>query len=326
MYSLIGILFCILEGILVAKFGWIALLWSPIGFFVGLFASANTLLPILMGAPKAASLVSKNEMKPTVFLALIWAPIIWFSVFFLLRWLFPSAYSWVINNETLTIGFLFGVGAILLSPFFKKSRDDFRSDFDKSYGRYYVDQSNFSLGFTDAKNQKQLKQIQATITVSSNLYLHDFSSSFDELDFKYPNSRFRCMIFCLTTVIKCCEDLIASPELLQKECLHFLSTFTTSKDSVKEFFGQITTAEQAEITGNVYLDEYSKKWDTYYDYIGSDNKEKATDILCSMIHSIGTDRQMEIADKDRLSQLSWQLQFSLDNGTMKGAFNDLLSK
>lgn len=119
MYSLIGILFCILEGILVAKFGWIALLWSPIGFFVGLFASANTLLPIFMGAPKAASLVSKNEMRPTIFLALIWAPIIWISVFFLFRWLFPSAYGWVINNETLTIGFLFGVGAILLSPFFK---------------------------------------------------------------------------------------------------------------------------------------------------------------------------------------------------------------
>lgn len=182
------------------------------------------------------------------------------------------------------------------------------------------------MGFTDAKDKKQLKQIQATITVSSNLYLHDFSSSFDELDFKYPNSRFRCMIFCLTTVTKCCKDLMTSPELLQKECLHFLSAFTTSKESVKEFFGQITTAEQAEKTGSVYLDEYSKKWDTYYDNIGSDNKEKATDILCSMIHSIGTDRQMEIADKERLNQLCWQLQFSLDNGTMKGTFSDLLLK
>ena len=326
MYSLIGILFCILEGILVAKFGWIALLWSPIGFFVGLFASANTVLPILMGAPKAAALVSKNEMRPTIFLAIIWAPIIWVSAFFLFRWLFPSAYGWVLNNETLTIGFLFGVGAIFLSPFFKKSRDDFRSDFDKSYGRYYVDQSNFNLGFTDSKDKKQLKQIQATITVSSNLYLHDFSSSFDELNFQYPNSRFRCMIFCLTTVTKCCEDLITSPELLQKECLHFLSAFTTSKESVKEFFGDITTSEQAETIGNTYLDEYSKKWDDYYDNIKNGNKEKAADILCSMIHSIGTDRQMEIADKERLNQLCWQLQFSLDNGTMKGAFSDLLLK
>ena len=67
MYSLIGILFCVLEGILVAKFGWIALLWSPIGFLIGLFASANIALPVLMGVPKAASLVSQKEMKSKVF-------------------------------------------------------------------------------------------------------------------------------------------------------------------------------------------------------------------------------------------------------------------
>lgn len=325
MYSLIGILFCVLEGILVAKFGWIALLWSPIGFFVGLFASANTVLPILMGAPKAAALVSKNEMKSTVFFALIWAPILWISVFFLFRWLFPSAYSWVLDNDTLVIGFLFGAGAILLSPFFKKSRDDFREDFDKSYGSYYVDQSNFNLGYTDAKDKKQLKQIQATITVSSNLYLHDFANSGDTLNFKYLDSKFRCMVFCLATVVKCCEELMNSPELLKKECLHFLSTFTTSKESVMEYFGQTTSTEQAETNGSIYLEEYSKKWNEYYTNIHSGNKEKATDLLCSMLHSIGTDTQMA-SDKQQLTQLCWQLEFSLEHGTMKGAFSDLLQK
>lgn len=321
MYSIIGVLFCLLEGFLVAKFGWTALLWSPIGFFVGLFASANIVLPILMGIPMAISHTSKNEMRPRVFFALFRAPFIWITAFLLSAWLFPSASDWVLNNETLTIGLLFGGLAILLSPFSKKSRDDFRSDFDKSYGSYYTDQPNYSLGFSGVGNKKEM---EATIRISSNLYLHDFSNSFDILNFQFPDSRFRCIIFCLTTVIKACNDLVSSPELLQKACLHFLSTFTTSKESVIEFFGQVTNTEQAEKIGSVYLKEYLTKWELYYEYVGSGDTEKATDVLCTMIHSFETDRPTDNSDRQRLNQLSWQLEFSLTNNTMRSAFANLI--
>lgn len=155
MYSIIGILFCVLEGILVAKFGWTALLWSPIGFFIGLFVSANIVLPILMGIPMAILHTSKREMRPSVFLALFRAPLFWTIAFFLFAWLLPSATDWAMNNKTLTIGLLVGAVAILLTPFSKKSRDDFRIDFDKSYSSYYtiekrIDKNSLALLFYNA--------------------------------------------------------------------------------------------------------------------------------------------------------------------------------
>lgn len=326
MYSIIGVLFCLLEGVLVAKFGWIALLWSPIGFIIGLFVSANIVLPIVMGVPTAMSHVSKKEMKPRVYWALFRTPLIWTILIFLFAYFFHSAYNWVLNNETLFIGLIVGFIAILFSPLSKKSRTDFRSDFDKSYGKYYIDQTNFNLGFTDIKDKAQLKQIEAITTIYSNLYIHDISTSFDILNLEYPNSRFRYMVFCLSMVIKACDGLITSQELLQKECLHFLATFTTSRENVNEYFGQQTTATQAEIDGTNYLDEYFQKWELYLDDMKNGDKEKATETLSSMIYSVGTDKQITAHDKERLRQLCWQLEFTLSNGTMRGAFTDLLAR
>ena len=96
----------------------------------------------------------------------------------------------------------------IITSFKKKDRDDFRSDFDKSYGSYYTDQSNFNLNFTDPQDKNQLKQIEAAVRISFNLYLHTFSTSPDVLNVKYADSRFRCMIFCLSTMLKSCEDVL----------------------------------------------------------------------------------------------------------------------
>lgn len=138
MNSIIGILFFIFEVVLIGKYGWIAMLWSSIGFVAGLFISANIVLPILMGIPIAMSIVSKKEMKPKVFLALLRAPFFWTTLIFLLVYFFQSGYNWILDNETLFIGLIAGIIAILLSPLSKKSRDGFKSDFDKSYGSYYT--------------------------------------------------------------------------------------------------------------------------------------------------------------------------------------------
>ena len=326
MYSIVGVFFCILEGVLVAKFGWTALLWSPIGFIIGLFISANIVLPIFMGVPMAMSHVSKKEMKSGVYLALFRAPIIWTVLIFFFAYFFQSGYNWVLNNETLFIGLIVGFIAILLSPLSKKARTDFRSDFDKSYGKYYTDQPNFNLGFTDIKDKAQLKQIEAITTIYSNLYIHDISTFFDVLNLEYPNSRFRHMIFCLSTTIKACEGLITSQELLQKECLHFLSALTTSKENVNEYFGEQMTSVQAENDGTNYLDEYLQKWENYYADLKSGDKSKATETLATIIYSVGTDKQIKVSDKQQLSQLCSQLEFTLSNETMRGAFTDLLAR
>jgi hypothetical protein len=326
MYSIVGVGFCILEGFLIARFGWMALVWSSIGVIVSVFVSSSVVLPIVLGMPIASRQVSKKEMRPTVLLALLRAPLIWAVLLFLFGFIFPRAVEWIAHNETLCIGLSFGFIAILISPVSKKVRTDFRIDFDKSYGRYATDPDKIQPGFTKRKDKAQLKQIEAVIKISSNLYLNDFVEAAGDLKFQFPDSRFRCLIFSLSTVMRACADLLPSPEAVQKECLHFLSNVATSKDRSTDFFNQRITVQQAEESAAVYYQTYVEGWENYYEMVEMGDKELATTILCSMLHSLETDEQFQPADRERLGQLAWQLEFSLTNHSMREAFISLVSK
>ena len=186
--------------------------------------------------------------------------------------------------------------------------------------------NNESLNFTDINDKEQLKQIEAAIKILSNLYLHTISNSVDVFDFRYPDSRFRFIIFCLSAMTKSCEDVMNSSESLQKECLHFLSNFATSKENIDEFFSEQVNSQQAEKIGAVYLKEFMDNWIIYFDAVKSNDKAKASDIICSMVYSTETNKPIVNSDKERLKQPCREIEFSLTHGTMKDAFIELVAK
>jgi hypothetical protein len=142
MWTIIGLLFCVLLGVMVKEQGFIALLWFPLGFAIGLCVSAQIVLPIVLGLPRAIRLVSRGAMRSAVYLRLLVTPFVWlvllFVIFFLVGFLSPSAAAWLDGNAALNVGTWLGIFAILLSPLSKKSRLDFRDDFDRSYARFYT--------------------------------------------------------------------------------------------------------------------------------------------------------------------------------------------
>jgi len=324
MYKIAGLVFCLLEGVLIAIYGWIALLWSTLGFIIGLFITAQMVLPLLLGLPLAFSLVSKKQMRPKIFLVLFRTPVIWIiqlSVLgFILGWFWPTAVNWIVENQTLNIGMSFGSIAILLTPLSKKGRDDFRADFDKVYGRYYTDINDFNLKFTDINDKKQTKQIEAAIKISSNLYIHTTLSSKDILRFRLPESRFRYMLFCLSIVVKSCEDLMKAPYLLINECLHFLSIYTTSKENVQEYFNGLMNSHEAESNGSIYIQEFLKNLSIYFDAVKSGDKYNASKIIYSVIHSTESNESVSQTDTQRLEQLSWEIEQFIPS--MRNAFID----
>ncbi len=142
MQGIIGFLFCIVLGVMFAEFGWRSLIWTPLGFAIGLFASAQIILPIILGFPRAIRLVLRGEMSSRVYTRLLITPILWvvvlFVILFLIGFFWPSAAAWVAGNAALNVGVWLGILGILLSPLSKKSRADFRADFDRSYGQFYT--------------------------------------------------------------------------------------------------------------------------------------------------------------------------------------------
>jgi hypothetical protein len=141
MYAIIGILFCLLLGISVQAQGVTALLWLPLGFAFSLFATAQIVLPILMGLPRAIVLIAKSEMRSGVIGRILIVPFIWLVVLFVLGFAFgfiwPAAAESLYENLALNLGCWLGILAVFLSPLSKKGRADFREDFERSYAKFY---------------------------------------------------------------------------------------------------------------------------------------------------------------------------------------------
>jgi hypothetical protein len=141
--TIIVILSCLLLGVMVKEQGFIALVWFPLGFVISLFVTAQIALPIVLGLPRAIRRVSRGEMRAGVYLPLLATPFVWLVllsvIFFLVGFFSPSAAAWLDGNAALNVGSWLGIFAILLSPLSKKSRADYREDFDRSYARFYTD-------------------------------------------------------------------------------------------------------------------------------------------------------------------------------------------
>src|SRR5882757_4417573 len=99
MRTIIGLLFCVLLGVMVKAQGIIALFWFPLGFIIGLFVTAQIVLPIVLGLPRAIRLVSRGAMRSAVYLRLIVTPFVWLLllavIFFLVGLFWPSAVAWL---------------------------------------------------------------------------------------------------------------------------------------------------------------------------------------------------------------------------------------
>jgi len=142
MYAIVAIIFCLLLGVTIKAQGIAALVWFPLGFVLALYISAQIVLPLLLGLPRAISLVLKRQMRSGIFIRLLATPILWFilllGVLFLIDFLWPSVAASAQANLALNFGVSLGTIAIILSPISKKSRSDFREDFDRSYARFYT--------------------------------------------------------------------------------------------------------------------------------------------------------------------------------------------
>jgi len=80
-----------------------------------------------------------------------------------------------------------------------------------------------------SRKPTQQKQVEAAITVASNLYLHTIPGAADApvaLQFGLPDSRYRYLIFCLSAVVTAVLAYdegreINQPEVFIKGCLDF---------------------------------------------------------------------------------------------------------
>jgi hypothetical protein len=147
------------------------LVWLPLGFVIGLFVTAQIALPLILGLPRAMRLVSRGEMRSAVYARLLITPILWVVILFLIGFFWPAAAAWVAGNAALNVGIWLGTIGILLSPLSKKSRSDFRDDFDRSYGQFYIGLGAFkAFGTASDAYDSALKGIETHTTRANHRF------------------------------------------------------------------------------------------------------------------------------------------------------------
>lgn len=333
--TIVGLAFCLVLGVSIRVQGWTAVLWVPAGFAFGLYTTAQIVLPIILGLPRAIRLVVKRQMRSAVFGAIILTPVIWsvliITAAFLVGWFSPAAAEHLYNNLALNLSANLGILAIILSPLSRESRSDFNQDFDKAYRRFYREEPQNA---TDevrwlSSNPTQQKQVEAAITIASNLYLHTIPGAEEApapFQFSLPDSRYRYLIFCLsatvTAVLAYDEKKDIQPEVLFKGCLHFATW--TATENAQEYFSDPSKSQDAVNNATAYFIEFLKHWSTWPELEKEGKNAEIIDLICSMIHTTESNEPAEHADTQRLGQLALEIDCRLP--TMRSAFIELVSR
>jgi hypothetical protein len=176
----------------------------------------------------------------------------------------------------------------------------------------------------------QQKYVEAAITVATTLYVHTIPGAEDapaRLQFDLSDSRFRYMIFCLSTVITAAlaydEKKQIQPEELIEGCLH-LVTGSAAEHFAQEYFGDSASSHDSVDSASAYLQEFLKQWSRWPQLENEGRSAETWELISSMIHTTESNLPAENSDMERLSKLALWIDCRLP--TMRGAFIELANR
>lgn len=175
----------------------------------------------------------------------------------------------------------------------------------------------------------QQKYIEAAVTVASNLYSHTMDGEIGgplPLEFELPDSRFRYLVFCLSTVMTTAlaydEKKDIQPEALFYGCLHFLTFVTTELRD--EYFDDPITAQDANGRATEYLQRFLKDWSKWPELEAAGQNARVWEIISRMIRTTESNLPAKKSDLLRLDKLALEIDCRMP--TMRGALIELADR
>jgi hypothetical protein len=175
----------------------------------------------------------------------------------------------------------------------------------------------------------QQKYVEAAITVASNLYLHTIPGAADApapLQFSLPDSRYRYLIFCLSTVLTAAlaydENKDIQPAALMDGSLQFLTLFASEHPN--EYFDDPTNAQNSINKTNEYFEAFLKQWSQWPQLEKAGESARINELISLMLRTTESDLPAESTDMRRLSDLALSIDCRMP--TMRGALVELANR
>lgn len=278
------------------------LLGVVIGYFIGVTAASNILLPLFWAWPKARRLSEEGKLVREIPAArFLTAPVIWTAILILLT----GIAFWL--SSSLGPGFVIGLmaGAAQISALVAKPNEHMEQDFADTYGEYLKEH-----GTNDAK---------AVMRMVANLLeagLFPGKSNAGKLGtgapmvpaFALADSGFRYAVLCLTMVHVVSARKMRNPNDTLTQCLKQLAETSAKQNGMDgfAFFNPPVTIGQAYKTGNDIARQFMEGWSEWIDATRRDsgNARAGTSMVCAMLKKTESESPLTESDQRRLWPLA----------------------
>jgi hypothetical protein len=116
-----------------------------------------------------------------------------------------------------------------------------------------------------------------------------------------PDSLFRYMMFCFSTVQVACAKRMSNPDAVMNECVqNGIVAWVTDAKLSKQMFGGPIEMQQAGNLGIGLLQDFLHRWSAYIDIAKGGNRGAATGIVCRMLQEVETAEPAQEGDGERL--------------------------
>jgi hypothetical protein len=249
----------------------LVLIAAVAGWGLGLFASGNILLPLFWAWPKARRLSREGKLdRPIPAVRILLPPVLWSIALavsvLLVTSMFPSL------DYSFAIGLIVGFGQtarLLTSP-----DQHMEADFVATYGGYF----------------KGKKEVDAVIRIVSNLFEKALLSKGDVpnvLRWTLPDSRFRYLMFCLSTVHAVCAHRMNDPNSVLQQCVFNLAYNAATYKGPDPFFEARPDIQKTVDDGARLLRNFLDRWSKWIDATRADptNARAGTMLVSSMLQT-----------------------------------------
>ena len=137
-----------------------------------------------------------------------------------------------------------------------------------------------------------------------------------------PDSRFRYMLFCLSTVLAVCAHRMKYPDAVFNECTQNAVEFAKDSKVADGFFIGPVDRQKSANEGWATVRSFLDRWNQWIDVEKSD-AQAAMRLVCSMIHDTESSSAATEDDIRRLWPLACWIVSMFSGGTMEKAFMNL---
>jgi hypothetical protein len=146
------------------------------------------------------------------------------------------------------------------------------------------------------------KTVNAVINISTQLYekLASSGAQAPEIRFLLPDSRYRCILFSLSTVYATVANRMHKPDAVLYECSQLITQYCLQNSQA--FLGGASSPQTVANNGGEYLQEYLNRWSSYI--TAGPGTPAGLGIVASMFQHIESASPLSDSDVSRVQTLA----------------------